>query len=80
MTTKQPKQISTEQMRRLLAKYPDMSPASRQALITGVCPFDDGEGGYYQAPATFEDDGPTHHMHAAIDPVLTHGVPKCKLD
>ncbi|HKY37138.1 MAG TPA: hypothetical protein VJN18_14435 [Polyangiaceae bacterium] len=80
MSTKEPKQISTAQMRALLEKYPTISPASRKALIEGVCPFDDGEGGFYQAFATFKDDRATHHMHAAIDPVLTHGVPKCKRD
>lgn len=75
----EPKQITTEEMRALLEKHPNMSPATRQALIEGVCPFDDGRGNLVQAPPTFKGDGPTHHMHAAIDPVATYGEEKCKL-
>lgn len=79
MSDKQPTMITTEQMKELLDKQPRMSPATREALLTGVCPFDDGRGNFVQAPPTFKDDGPTHHMYAAIDPVATHGEEKCKL-
>jgi hypothetical protein len=74
-----PKQITTEEMRQLLEKETGMSPATRKALIEGQCPYDDGRGNFVQAPPTFKDDGPTHQMHAAIDPVATYGVDKCKL-
>jgi len=75
-----PKQISTDEMRALLANETGMSPATRDALITGVCPYDDGRGHVYQAPPTFKSDAATHQMTATIDPVATYGVPKCKLD
>jgi hypothetical protein len=80
MARRAPQQITTEQMKALLDQHPGMSPATRNALLTGVCPFDDGKGGFFQAPATFTDDGPTHHMLAAIDPVATFGEEKCNLN
>lgn len=79
METKEPKQITTEQMRALLENETKMSPATRQALIEGVCPYDDGRGNFVQAPPTFKGDGATHTMFAAVDPVETYGVDKCKL-
>lgn len=79
MSKPEPKQITTDEMRKLLERETSMSPATRQALIEGVCPFDDGRGNFVQAPPTFKSDRPTHHMHAAIDPVATFGEEKCKL-
>ena len=80
MSTREPEQIPTEQMRELLDRdHKGMSPATRHALITGACPFDDGKGRLLQAPPTFTDDGPTHQMTAFIDPVATHGIEPCKL-
>jgi hypothetical protein len=76
----EPKRITTEEMRKLLENEPGMSPATRQALIEGQCPYDDGRGNFVQAPPTFTDGArPTHHMYAAVDPVETYGADKCKL-
>jgi hypothetical protein len=73
MTEKQITHITTEQMTELLKNETGMSPATRQAIITGACTYDDGSGNVYKAPPTFEGDGPTHQLLAVVNPVTSFG-------
>jgi len=79
MSSPEPKQISTEEMAKLLENHTRMSPPTRHVLMTGQSVFVDADGQAYQAPLTFVDTGATHHMNAVVDPVLTYGADKCKL-
>jgi hypothetical protein len=75
----EPKQITTEEMEKLLANETRMSPPTRHVLVTGQSVYVDADGQAYQAPLTHVDTGATHHMNAVVDPVLTYGAEKCKL-
>lgn len=60
----EPKQITTEQMRKLLEKETGMSAATRRVLVTGQSTFVDDKGQAYCAPLTHVDTSPTHQRGA----------------
>lgn len=55
-----------------------MSAATRHVLLTGQSTFVDSDGQEYRCRQT-SDDGPTHTMRLAVDPVESFGAEKCKL-
>ena len=79
MSSPEPKQITTEEMKKLLANETRMSAPTRHVLVTGQSVYVDADGQAYQAPLTFVDEGATHHANMIVDPVETYGVSKCKL-
>ena len=83
MDTKEPKQITSAEMAAILdgietRRGHSMSPATRHVLLTGQSTFVDSDGQEYRCP-TIADDGPTHTLYAAVDPVATNGEDPCKL-
>jgi hypothetical protein len=67
------KQITTEEMRALLADCPGMSEPTRHVLLTGQAVFNDGKGNEYRAPLTQVDHGPTHRMVLPVEPFAIEG-------
>ena len=78
MTTRSPdiRQLTTEQMRELLAPMRGMSEATRHVLVTGQATFTDADGQRYRAPLTAVDDGPTHTVRAKLVTTKTEGEQK----
>lgn len=68
-----PKQVTREQMARLLdERCPTMSPASREACLSGTV-LELADGTSYQAPAVPDDGKPTHTTTGLIGRKDSHG-------
>ena len=77
MPSTQEKQITTEEMRELLARYPEMSAPTRHVLVTGQAVFVDADGTEYRAPLdpTVDRTAPTHTARAEIVSARTGDEP-----